>query len=75
MGHSWREMDPEGAAADDEFMDQLLRLREKLFSMRLDKFTASDLPAICRVIEPFGNPTRDDLEILEARLRELENEA
>lgn len=70
MGHSWREMDPEGAAAFDYYWDAVSKLRKQLDEIPLSAFMASDFGAIGRVTVPgSSNPTEDDMKLLRKRIK------
>lgn len=50
MGHTWREMDPEGAAAHDQYFKRLHALREKLSDVPLSEFTVGELESVMRLM-------------------------
>lgn len=75
MGHTWREMDPAGAAAHDRRMDRLLNLRKKLENMSLSEFTAGELKSLYRVMgvghDLLDDPNNEDMTRLEQKLQRL----
>lgn len=68
MGHYWREIDPEGAAAHDEFIERLLALRARLSTVSLGDFTTVELGPLMRVMGYIRDePRPDDLVVLEKK--------
>ena len=74
MGHYWREMDPAGAEAHDRKIDRTSKLRKKVGSMSLSKFTVNELEAVMRL---FGlaydgagtlDPDEEHLTLLEKKI-------
>jgi hypothetical protein len=69
MGHYWREMDPEGAAAHDKEMRRKARLKEAFADKSLSDFTVGELEALLRLLGLHEyDPTEEHLALLEAKL-------
>ena len=52
MGHSWREMDPQGAAEHDAEIDLFLLAQKNARGRSLADFTAEDIPALMGLFCP-----------------------
>lgn len=50
MSHHWREMDPEGAAAQDRYYKRLNSLRDKFKDVSLSEFTVGELGPVMRLM-------------------------
>lgn len=70
MGHSWRDMDPAGAAEHDRRIDRLRNLRKKLENMPLSNFSVGDLGALYRVmgVDTHKDAREKDLARLERKV-------
>lgn len=71
MGQTWREMDPKGAAKQDQFLGRLLKLRRRIERASLAGFKGSDFPALYRVMNCGAQHQANDADLtqLENRLR------
>ena len=75
MGHSWREMDPAGAKAHDEYWDRVSKIREQIKDIPLSKFTVGELGAVMSLMglshhSHTSRPvTESNLELLEKKLK------
>jgi hypothetical protein len=76
MGHSWREMDPAGAARHDSYIDRVRRVREAVKDIPLSKFTAGDFAALLNLAKyPYEDMSDENLDLLERRAAEEKNDA
>lgn len=75
MGHTFREMDPEGARKHDERIDRQNKLHREISGQDLGSFRAGDLPSLLRILDPlhFGSPFPQDLSQLELRISEIKS--
>lgn len=73
MGHSWREMDPQGAAAQDREIRRSQKLVSELYKVPLSELTVKDLNPILRVtgFDIMKRPYGSDFDYLEGRLEEI----
>ncbi len=71
MGHSWREMDPAGAAEHERRIHRLLTLRKKLEDLSLSNFTVGDFEALYRVmgVNTHKDAREEDLARLERKVQ------
>ncbi len=76
MGHSWREMDPQGALRHDELYERRTKILRRLEGVSLSAFQATDLPALLLIVpgglggidyHKFGH---EELDLIEQRLNE-----
>jgi hypothetical protein len=69
MGHSWREIDPEGAAEHDRRLARHAQLARQIETLPLSRFMAADFPALARFwgLGPHS-ATDADMDRLEQRL-------
>lgn len=73
MGHTWAEIDPEGARRSSMRVDRLLTLRKQLENVPLSEFTAGDFPALHRAmgVEIGDEPNEDDFVRLEKVIKRV----
>lgn len=64
MGHYWRELDPEGAAAHDRALARHRAARDKLQRLKCKNLTVPEMIACVRVYD--NAPDERSLEIVEA---------
>lgn len=60
MGHTWREMDPEGAARQDKQMGKLHAIRDKLRHKKLSSFEAEDVPYLASLYKFISLPSSEE---------------
>jgi hypothetical protein len=80
MGHSWREMDPAGAAAHDDKLDRLSKLRETFEDLPFSMISSLPIKTIVLVQNvvstgnsPFdwGNLSPHDIDTLEKMAKDM----
>jgi hypothetical protein len=77
MGHTWREVDPGGAALQDSKMDRIRKIKGGLGNMSLSEFTVNELEAVMRLMSLFynsagmGDPYESHLKILEEKIESI----
>lgn len=73
MGHYYRDMFSREAEAQDRLIRRKHALQEQLEHIPLGEFSASDLPALLRVLysRHHGNPSDEDMERLEQKVTDL----
>lgn len=57
MGHTWREMDPEGAARQDSFISKRNKLVDELAHKKLSEFEAEDVPHLATLFSFISLPS------------------
>jgi hypothetical protein len=71
MGHTWREIDPAGAAQHDVYWDRVHKLREAFKDVSLGEFTVGELPLIVR-LQSLEHNSAGTVKLYEPHLKALE---
>ncbi len=69
MGHTWREIDPAGAEAQDRYLDRLVALRKKFDARRIGCFTGAEFRLYLKLI---GVETKGDQHLTDEDFKKLE---